>query len=295
MFDLTGAPPLYYLDIRTDKVYFKRASALVSKNISSKLDSFSMEKPISIHAIIDGRTIPNRIPLVNITVGVKDNEIGTTIGRFTNASFTGKFSNQLSKNDRLVDKNSGFSFTSFSGKWEGIFLYSDTINISNLEHPVLECDLRSSFKMDALNELLGTSTIEFTKGKCELNIRYRGLILEGDTAGASIFGDVQLQNAAITYLPRNLSLTDCSGKLVFEDKDVYVRQLKASVGNSQLIMNGEVKNLVQLIDKNPEKLNLNWAITSKNLTSAILQPSWVNVMLVQAGPGKKVLEISKPD
>lgn len=265
MFDLDEAPPLYYLAINTDNIYFRNASTLVSNNISGKLDSFAIQKPIKINVTIDGRTRPNRIPLVNLEVVVKNNNIGTPIGEFTEASFVGKFSNQLLKEERRVDKNSGFSFTSFSGKWEGVPLKSDTINITNLEHPVLECDLRSSFKLNTANDLLGSSTIDFIKGHCDVDVRYRGLILEGDTAEASIHGNVVLKDAAIRYVPRNLLLSNCSGKLVFEDKDVYVKQLKASAGNSQLIMNGEIKNLVSLIDKNPEKLLLNWNITSQKL------------------------------
>ena len=268
MFDFKNQPLLYFLSIKTTNVNFKRAAALLSNNISSKLDSFNIEKPISVIAVIDGRRIPNKIPLVNIDVSVKDNTIVMPLGVVTDASFRAVFNNQLLASERPVDKNSGFLFTGFTGKWEGIAIRSDSVKISNLEHPVLDVDLHSSFRMKDVNDLLGAGSIEFTKGTCQADVKYHGLVVEGDTAGASIFGTISFSDAAISYLPRNLSLSNCSGKIVFDDKDVFVRQLKAQTANSQLLMNGGIKNLTSLIDKNPEKLILDWKINSPKLNLA---------------------------
>lgn len=265
MFDFLGKPPLYYLSIKTEKINYRRASVLLSKNISSKLDSFNIDKPIDVITIIDGSKLPNRIPLVNIEVKVNNNTITLPFGQFRNASFAGYFNNHLDNSEKPVDKNSGFHFVGFSGEWENILLRSDTVGITNLDHPVLACDIHSSFKLEALNDLLGTSSIEFTKGSCQADVKYKGLIIEGDTAGASIFGNISLKGAGINYIPRNLLLTDCSGDIVFDDKDVFVKQLKAQMANSQLLMNGGIKNLTSLIDKNPEKLVLDWNIASSKL------------------------------
>lgn len=265
MFDFQNTPPLYYLSIKTEKINYRRASVLLSKNISSKLDSFNIEKPIDVNVIIDGSKLPNRIPLVTLEAKVNDNTVSLPFGEFTDASFSAYFNNHLVSSEKPVDKNSGFYFTGFSGKWEDILLRSDTVSVTNLEHPVLACDLHSSFNLEALNDLLGTSSIEFTKGRCEANVKYKGLIIEGDTAGASIFGNISLKGAGINYTPRNLLLTDCSGDIVFEDKNVFVKQLKAQLANSQLLMNGGIKNLTSLIDKSPEKLVLDWNIASSKL------------------------------
>ncbi|MEJ7767596.1 MAG: AsmA-like C-terminal region-containing protein [Chitinophagaceae bacterium] len=265
MFDFLGVPPLYYLSIKTEKLNYRKASKLLSDNITSRLDSFNIEKPITVSVIIDGTIVPNRIPVISLEVNVKNNNISLPIGEFTESSFTGYFKNRLISSERPVDKNSGFYFTGFTGKWEGIQIKSDTVSITNLEHPVLSCDLHSSFKLEMLNELLGANSILFTNGRCEADVRYKGLIIEGDTAGASINGSLRLRDAGINYTPRNLLLTNCSGNIVFDEKDVYVRQMKAQVASTQLTMNGGMKNLTSLIDKSPEKLVLDWNIASPKL------------------------------
>jgi hypothetical protein len=268
MFNFSTPPPLYKLTIQTNDINYRKASALVSYNISKKLDSFNIEAPLDVTAHLDGSKRPNRNPLINIDAVVKNSGLSTPIGSFTNASFKGHFSNQLSLAEKRTDKNSGFLFTDFSGVWEGIKLNSDSIRISNLLNPILKCDLKSEFAMKELNDLLGSNTIAFTKGSSKLDIRYHGSITPGDTSGSSIYGDLSFSDATIYYIPRKISLTDCSGKLEFDDQDVYVRRLKAQSGNTSLLMNGGVKNLLTLIDESPEKLILNWNIASPNLNLA---------------------------
>lgn len=265
MFDFSGVPPLYYLAIKTKNVIYKRAALLLSDNISRRLDSFNIEKPIEVTAIIDGSTLPNKMPLINIEAKIEHNNLSAPIGNFTDASLVGKFTNRINASEGNSDKNSGFRFTGGSAKWENIRLTCDTLSIVNLVHPIMDCDLHSTFELSELNEVMGTSTIEFTKGQCMANLTYHGAIMKADTAAASIMGTVNLKNASIKYIPRNLVFDNCSGNLVFHDKDFYVKQLKAHTGNSDLTMNGAVKNLTSLIDKSPEKLVLDWNISSPKI------------------------------
>ena len=268
MFNFSTPPPLYRLTIRTENINYRKASSLVNYNISKKLDSFNIEAPFDVTVLLDGSTRPNKNPLIKLDATIKNSALTTPIGQFTKASFKAHFNNQLDASERRIDANSGFLFTKFAGVWEGIKLDSDTIRISNLLHPVLKCDLRSEFAMKELNDLLGSNTIAFTSGKSKMNIRYHGSIIPGDTSGSSIHGNLSFNNATIYYIPRKMSLTDCSGRLEFDDQDVYVRKLKAESGNTSLLMNGGVRNLLTLIDESPEKLILNWNIASPNLNLA---------------------------
>jgi hypothetical protein len=268
MFNFSVPPPLYKLTIRTEDINYRKASSLISYNISKKLDSFNIEAPFDVTAHLDGSTRPNKNPLITINAVVKNSALTTPIGAFTNASFHANFNNQLVASERKIDANSGFLFTGFTGVWEGIRLNSDSIRISNLLHPVLKCDLRSEFAMKELNDLLGSNTIAFTSGKSKMNIRYHGSIIPGDTSGSSLYGNLSFNGATIYYIPRKMSLTDCSGSVEFDDQDVYVRKMKAESGNSSLLMNGGVRNFLTLIDESPEKLILNWNIASPNLNLA---------------------------
>ncbi len=265
MFDLKGVPPLYFLSIKTNNINFRKAASLVSNNIGKKLDSFNIKEPFNIHTTLDGRTRPNRIPLVSINVQVKNNIVSTPIGEISQASFQANFTNRLQPSIEKSDANSGFRFTGFSGTWENIPLKSDAVMVSNLKNPIMACDIHADFSLKRLNELLGSSTMEVTNGICNANLKFRGPLQANDTAVASITGKINFRDAAINYTPRNLLLTKCSGQLVFDDKDFYVKQLKAQAGTTQLLMNGKVENLTSLIDQSPEKLVLDWNITSPKL------------------------------
>lgn len=264
-FGLQGKPPLYYLAIRSQKLDYKKASLLLTPNISSRLDSFKIEKPIDVEAIIDGNRLPNKIPDVTITATVTDNRIDTRIGQFSDASAIAKFTNRLDKDLPNDDNNSGFIFTKFRGKLEGIPLTSDSVAISNLKHPELRCDLHADFELSILNDLMSGNTIDVKSGRCKADVRYQGLVIPGDSAGASVTGKIEFFDAAVTYLPRKLELTKLKGAIVLDDKNVMVKQLSAKTGSSDLLMNGEVKNFTSLIDAQPEKLLLNWNVESTNL------------------------------
>ncbi|MEO5997645.1 MAG: AsmA-like C-terminal region-containing protein [Chitinophagaceae bacterium] len=264
-FDFTSKPPLYYLAIKTEKILYKQASLLVSNNISQRLDSFNIEKPIDVSVVIDGTTLPNKMPLINLDVKIKDNNVTTPFANFTDVSVMGHFDNLVTDSKPKSDENSGFRFTGISAKWENIPLTSDTLTIENLGHPVLNCDLHSSFDLAELNDVIGINTIEFSKGSCKADLKVRSALMKSDTTSASIFGTVYMEESSLQYIPRNLLFTQCSGKLVFNDKDFYVKQLKAHIGNSDLVMNGAVKNLTSLIDRSPEKLIFNWNIASPKI------------------------------
>lgn len=265
MFDFSGKPPLYYLAIKTKNVQYAKASLLLPKNISKKLDSFAVEKPIDVTAIIDGSKVPNRMPLVNVDVKIKNNNISTPVGNFTDVTVSGHFGNQVKTSEPKSDANSGFSFTNCSGNWENIPLKSNKLSINNLNHPMMDCDFHSAFNLEKLNDALGTNTIEFTTGWVMADVSFHGALMKSDTNAANIFGTVNLTDASIKYLPRNLTFTRCSGSLVFDDKNFYVKQLKSNIGETDLLMNGAVKNLTSLLDKSPEKAVLNWNISSPKI------------------------------
>lgn len=264
-FKLNVIPPLYKLSIRTDQIRYKQVASLISNNISRKLTAYDIEKPIDIHCTIDGLSLPNRIPRVTVFVEVNNSSVITPVAKFDAASFTGTFSNHLAGNKPPFDDNSGFSFHNFSGRWESITLHADSVTVTNLEKPMLQCDLHSDFDLAALNDISGSNFLKFTNGKARMDLIYRGALLEDDTTSSSISGFIHLENAGINYLPRRFLLKNGNGRIRFDDKDVYVNDLRAKIGNSTLVMNGSAKNMVSLINQAPENLLLNWNISSPHL------------------------------
>ncbi|HET9278060.1 MAG TPA: AsmA-like C-terminal region-containing protein, partial [Flavitalea sp.] len=150
-------------------------------------------------------------------------------------------------------------------KFEKIPLSSKNIKVSNLRNPYLECDIKSSFALSSLNELTGSSTLQFEKGTGKIDVSFKGPISGRDSVKAGINGIVSINNATLKYLPRNFTLSQCTGNFLFEEKDLRVQKFSANTGSTELLMNGHAKNFLALLDISPEKLTLQWNVYSPHL------------------------------
>src|SRR5882757_926734 len=53
--------------------------------------------------------------------------------------------------------------------------------------------------------------------------------------------------------------------LLFKHKDLFIQQLRTQAGTTDLNMNGTIRNLVGLIINDPEKLTVEWNISTPYL------------------------------
>ncbi len=281
---LTGTDhDAFSLSIHTRKINFKKAIGLLTDSTQRKFDAYDIVQPIEIDAVLNGSMAYASIPLAGIGLTVKDADIKTPEGRFSNCSFTGNFTNEINPAKPRFDENSALSFKNFSGKWENIPFTSNGVEISNLTVPFLNCNIHSSFNAAILNDLVASSSIQFMKGKVEMDIGYKGSLINNDTIETVMDGNIRLAEAEIEYLPRHIILKNLQTNLVFKNKDLFIEQLQAQAGATALNMTGTVRNLMQLIYKDPEKLTLEWNIATPYLDLA----DFIGYL------GKKSMAISK--
>lgn len=252
----------FTLDIATKKAKYSDATSFLTERLQKKLNDYSMLNPIDFEVKIAGKTNDQSIPLVIATMTVKNNKVITPKGVFENCSFNGVYSDERIKGKKRVDENSYMQFRNFTGTYENIVIKSKNILISNLVTPFLECDVQSNVDMESLNTLAGSSTIQFAKGKMSVNILYKGSVMGKDSIAANINGTIRFNNVSLKYLPRNFQLSDCDGLLKFMNNDLFVDKLTARAGKTKLVMNGSAKNFLSMLDVSPEKLVLDWKITS---------------------------------
>jgi hypothetical protein len=265
IFNLGDEPKTFQLSIATKKISFQKTSHLLTTAIQNKIDSFGIDKPIDITAMISGEMAYKSIPLVKIDMQAKNAAIKSPAGSFTDCSFLAEFINEVDTAQPHVGENSAFKIKDFTGHWRGIPLTSKSIEITNLKTPFLKCDLKSAFALKNINDITESGTIQFTKGKGSLAIQYEGSIVAADTVPPIMNGEILLSDAVIKYLPRNFVLSNCDGRLVFKHHDLLIQKLNATAGSSRLLMDGSIKNFLALIDINPEKLVLEWNIFSPQI------------------------------
>jgi hypothetical protein len=264
-FSLDTSKRDFQLIIRSTELDFNKTVQLLPDSMKRKIERYKMEKPIAGQINITGETRYKFLPLVNIQVEVKNNIIKTPGGTFSNSSFIGRFNNELVTGDPRLDMNSVLEVSNFTGQFEGIPISSKKIKVSNLRKPYLECDIQSSFNLPSLNDLTGSTTLQFLKGTGAVDLIFKGPISGRDSVASGINGYIKIDDATVKYLPRNFLLSQCKGTLLFREKDLHVEKFQALTGETAIVMNGDAKNFLSLLDISPEKLTLNWNVYSPNL------------------------------
>ena len=264
-FNLEKGDGNFSLDINSTDVKFAQAASMLTNPIQKALKPYSITNPVDVVVKLTGRTIRGNTPLIKAFIDVKNNKVTTPQGMFEDCSFNGFFTNELAAGKQRDDQNSVLFFKDFSATWENIKLVSDTIKISNLIKPFLECDVESEVDMKTLNKLAGSKTIQFLDGRTSFKIDFKGPIYGGDSTASMINGRVDITDASIKYMPRNILLTNCDGNLKFVNNDLLVNKLDAAVGKTKLQMKGSAQNFLSMLNVSPEKLLLKWKIYSPEL------------------------------
>lgn len=258
-------PDPFMLNIQTSNIPYRKATALLTPIIQQKLDLYEVDKPVSVEADLDAGSADDPTPLMKIRMSLQHAGVLTPAGRFNDVTVMASFTNEWIRHEKRRDENSAVQLISFTGTFLDIPLHSDTATITDLKHPMMDCDLHASFALTRLNDLAGSRTIQFRKGSCVLNIDYKGPLKENDSSRVSLYGEVDVDSAALTYLPYNFQLTEGVGKIRLRDQDLLFDRLEARTGNSKIGLKGIVRNIAPLVDQNPTNVSMDLTLSSPKL------------------------------
>lgn len=261
----TIRPDPFFLTLDAARIPYRVAASLLTTHLREKLGEYDIDKPVTIHAQLDAGNADELQPQIQVRLDLDDGLVKTPAGDYNGVKFTAAFTNEWVRGKGHNDENSGIRFTNFTGHLEDVPLRADSIVITNFTDPQLSCDLHSRFGMTALNDLYGSQTLQFRAGTCAMDLAYKGPLSENDTAGATVNGQLDLDSAAIEYLPYQFALTNTHGRVLFKDQDLIVDRLDAKAGNTQIRIKGIAKNLIALVDHNSERVGMDWTLTTPRL------------------------------
>ena len=264
-FYLKNDPRFFYLAIKTNNILLGKISEILTPAISSKLDSFKISKPVNLRAEIVGEMGYRYVPLVKVNMDVNNASLTSPAIKLNESTFSAMFTNEIVNKVARTDENSMIKVSGFKGKWGTIPVTSNQILVTNLKNPFLECDLKSQFKLTDINSITESGTIRFNSGSGKFDIKYKGSIANDDTTAPVMNGIIDFSKADIHYLPRDFTLTNCNGQLLFKNHDLLIPFLNANAGNTKLKMKGDVENFLALVNINPQQLELNWQVNTANL------------------------------
>ena len=265
-FFLAEVPALFNISLQTENLVFKKAVSFLSKNIRSKLSLYDVSDEItSLKCSLDATDTSYRTPLIHLTIKVHNRSVHTPLTDLEKASFTGVFTNESVKGRGHDDENSILSFTGIDGNWQDMKFHSDSMIIRNLIHPAMSCNIKSGFRLEALNNFFADETILFSRGRGNINLQYHGPITQESDIPKNLNGSLLLDSASFTYLPRDFEMNNGKGKIRFSGPDMFIDDLRVNTGSTDLLMNGSMKNLFSLMDKDDKKIHLDWNIRSNKI------------------------------
>lgn len=268
----TVKPDPFFLTIETRNIPFHEATALLTPNLQQKIDQYDIDKLVTIHAQLDAGAADDPAPQILVRLDLDNGSVLTPAGRFTETAFKASFSNEWIHGMKRRDENSIIRVLGFTGRLQDLPLRCDSALIVDLKHPRMTCDLHSHFALERLNEVTGSQTLQFNGGDGILDLVYNGPLSENDTAGTVVNGHLDIDSAAITYLPYRFRLTEGKGSLLFRGEDLVIDPLSMRIGNSRIKIKGIARNLVALLDRNPGNVSMDWGLSTPLLDLQDLQP-----------------------
>lgn len=262
IFNFTPKPALFTLKIRADAIGFRTAASMLPKSASQKLDSITFSQPLNVLADIRGRMQFRDTPYVNVSWNTKENMLTAKGIQLDQCSFAGGYLNEVQPGMGHGDNNSRVSLYDFKGLFDSIPITADTIRVLNLKHPVLTGRFKSNFPLTSLTRPMGAHLFQFSKGTASVDLEYAGSWDAKDTIPGYLKGIVQVSDGAFLYVPRNQAFQQCNATLEFTGADLFIRNVKVQSGSSVLLMDGSVRNMLNFYFNAPEKILLDWAVTS---------------------------------
>jgi hypothetical protein len=264
-FALANKPAKFTFYIIANKLPWRHASELVSANITKKLNMFNMDKPLAVTALIAGNLTGGGDPLLFITADLKNSSLTIPGNVLNNCSFKGTFTNNHVKGAKLGDENSIIRLFNFTGSLGRVPFTMDTCSVINLIKPVAAGNFKSNFPVTDLNDLLGASLAKFDSGTAAVALRFNADVVNFQIAKPFIRGSINLTNADVNYIPVGLKFKNTSISLNFVDNDLIIKNFRIQTGKSILLMEARVNNFLNLYYNSPEKILLNYQITSPQL------------------------------
>lgn len=296
-FNFGNKPANYTIDINAPSIGFKEGTSYLSRHIAMKLDSFDFEKRIAVQVLVNGSFQYPDTPLIHARWQAENNVLTSTFGRMVKTNLKGEFYNNFVPDKGRGDDNSAVTITTMNAEFAEIPFRADSIVVYGLINPLMKLKLVSKFEVEKLNAIVG-NTFDLKGGFADVNLNYTGPVLQHDTFRHSMYGHINIKNAALTYVPRNLSFNKCNVDIEFLGNDLVLRNTTLSSRRSSMRIDGIARNFMNVYFLDPGKVVFDWNIASPiidlNEYKSFLAPRKAGAPVKRGGSGQnqKVAKIS---
>lgn len=241
-------------------ILWRDASALLSANISDRLNQFDLKKPINVECTIIGDMNSTGDPEIKVATKTKENKLKIPDGIISDCSFEASFTNQYKKGLGCNDVNSTITLTNFQGKYKTIPFSIPIGIITNFEKTIAAGSFRSDFDVARLNEIIPKNFMQFSDGQAKVNLEFEFGIADLRIQKPMFTGNTTVKNAVVHYGPRNLTFLKTDIQLDFTEEALLIKKINFKDRRNTVFMEGKINNFLTLYYDNPEKMIVNWDV-----------------------------------
>jgi hypothetical protein len=246
----------FNLSATTKDIDYAAALSILKPKTRAKLSTMNLTEPLDITANISGPLDKKGDPLVRVDFKTENNNITTPVVNLNNCNFSGSFINQTNANIPPDDSNSTVTITGFTSKWADIQLNTPKIIVTNIVRPVIKFEFYSQCTLPQLDEALGSATLSFVEGNAKLYLAYNGPLVPDPYLLNLLNAEIEIENGKVDYLPRDVTFSDCNGKLYIIGNKLTLHDFKCDVNTNHFAIDIDGENLNRLSDKEPGKANI---------------------------------------
>lgn len=264
-FNLDSTKQNFDLYISSPSIHYREGLTWLSPNIRNPLDSFMIENPISIDISIAGKLNNQPNPWVKLKSRVSNNTVLCPFGKFDSVNFLAEYNNGRLTDTIYGDIHSSIKLHQLSASYKQIRFTADSTYVFNLIAPSISTIIRGEFAINKLNNILAKKSFLFGKGNARINLKYVGSISKKNDTTADIDGDINIKNADVTYLPRQLNFHHCNINLHLHNQDIEIQNSQINTAKSSISFNAQSKNFLGLYIKHPELVLFDAQVYSKQI------------------------------
>jgi hypothetical protein len=241
------AEGLFSLHIQSEQLLLTDGLSYVNNRIKTKVEQFSVDKPIDVDVKIQGKLKGGNEPQVDVGFHGEDLKFAFGKIRMQKVTCTGQYLHRPDSTSK-EDKLSSVNIQQFRATLEGI-PFEGKVIFTKLYDPVMDLSMKSKLTPAMFNKLVDTTEWISRSGTFSSSVKYKGRVEEyfDSTSvkyNGKLSGDFWAREGSFEYKPKNLFLKNVNGHCHFNEKQFTIDTLRVTFNGSPIIIRGSMKNYI---------------------------------------------------
>jgi len=269
-----------YIDIKFDASSNDLAflSKVIKEDVLIQNSALVKKMDIILNGHIKGKMEDN-FPKIDLNFSVSDLSliIPESTGKFTNIGFDG----ELHTGEADDFSGAQLAVRNLRGKLPGGSMSGNFI-VRNFKNPNLKSSMNLSLDLDDLDNIFNISSIDSLKGKVHFTSNIDGKINTEDQHALDGINrwSLDLEDIGFKYIPTNKHIDKLHGNMSETNNEVVLHNLSMRYDNSDISINGRIKNLYHFIFSKEQNIEAELELTSSQFYTShfLFSPNGIPVI-----------------